>query len=87
MISPEVSEEDLPATLEKLNQFITQKGGSVIGVNQWGKRRLAYPIRHFMEGNYVLTQLKLEPGLVPELEANLSSLDQILRYLVVRTGD
>ena len=84
VINPEVGEEDLPATLEKVNQFITQKGGSIIEVNQWGRRRLAYPINHLMEGNYVLTQFRLEPRFVTGLKENLRSLDQILRYLIIK---
>lgn len=85
--SPEIAEEDIPAEIERVNQFITQKGGVITEVNQWGRRKLAYPIRRFREGNYALTQFKLQPNLTVELEKNLQSSEEILRYLLVRLGE
>ena len=87
IISPEVTDEDIPATLEKMNQSITNKGGSITEVNQWGRRKLAYPIQNFLEGNYVLTQFKMEPKMTAELEANLRLTEEVLRHLLVRLSD
>lgn len=87
IISPEVTDEEVPVTLEKMNQFITDKGGSITEVNQWGRRKLAYPIENFMEGNYVLTQFKMEPKQTAELEASLRLTEEILRHLLVRLSD
>jgi small subunit ribosomal protein S6 len=87
IVSPEVPEEELPSHLDKISEFITNKGGSVTEVERWGKRKLAYPINHFREGNYVLTRLKLEPGMTAELEANLRISEKVLRHLLVRLGE
>jgi len=87
IISPEVAEEEIPATLEKISRFIVERGGSVTEVNQWGGRKLAYPIKNFMEGNYVLTHFKLDPRLTAELEASLGLSEEILRHLLVRLSD
>lgn len=87
IISPEVTDEEVPITLEKMNQFITDRGGSITEVNQWGRRKLAYPIENFMEGNYVLTQFKMEPKQTAELEASLRLSEEILRHLLVRLSD
>ncbi len=87
IVSPEVPEEELPTHLDKISEFITNKGGSVTEVERWGKRKLAYPINHFREGNYVLTRFKLEPGTTAELEANLRISERILRHLLVRLGE
>ena len=87
VFSPEVSEEDLDAEIEKVSGLITQKGGEVVEVNRWGRRRLAYPIRRFREGNYVLTQLKIEPNLAVELDRNLQGLEEILRFLLIRLDE
>ncbi|MFQ5924573.1 MAG: 30S ribosomal protein S6 [Dehalococcoidia bacterium] len=87
VISPEVAEEEIPGTLEKISRFITERGGSITEVNQWGRRKLAYPIKNFMEGNYVLTQFKMEPGLTADLEASLVIPEELLRHLLVRLGD
>ncbi|MBI4300816.1 MAG: 30S ribosomal protein S6 [Chloroflexi bacterium] len=84
IISPEVAEENVPAIVEKVQQFIAGRGGEVTGVNHWGRRKLAYPIRRFTEGNYVLNLIKMDPKLTAELEANLLTSEDILRHLLVR---
>ncbi len=84
IISPEIEEEKFNATIDNISQFITGKGGIISSVEQWGKKRLAYPIEHFMEGNYVLTRFKLKPSLGKELEANLHISEEVLRHLLVK---
>jgi small subunit ribosomal protein S6 len=87
IVSPDVPEEELPTHLDKISEFITNKGGSVTDLERWGKRKLAYPINHFREGNYVLTRFKLEPGTTAELEASLRISEKILRHLLIRLGE
>ena len=87
IISPEVSEEDIPATLDKISRFIVERGGSITEVSQWGRRKLAYPIKNFMEGNYVLTHFKMDSRLTADLEASLRLSEEILRHLLVRLSD
>lgn len=87
IISPEVAEENLAAVTDRVSQFITEKGGTIIEVNHWGRRKLAYPIRRFLEGNYTLTQFRLEPGVTGELKASLSISEEILRHLLVRVDE
>ena len=84
ILSPELSEEEVPSGVERVTELVAQKGGAVSEVDHWGRRRLAYPIRNFMEGNYVLTHIQMEPQSIAELEASLELSDDILRYLVVR---
>ncbi len=84
VISPEVTEEEFEATIDNVGRFITEKGGIVSDIERWGKRRLAYPIRHFVEGSYVLTKFKLKPAFGKELGANLRISEEVLRHLLVR---
>ncbi len=84
IISPEVVDEKLDATIDNVSQFITERGGAVSEVERWGKRRLAYTIKHFMEGSYVLTRFKLKPTSSKELEAKLQISDEVLRHLLIR---
>jgi small subunit ribosomal protein S6 len=84
IISPDVAEEDIPATIDKVSEFVTSRGGEITEIDRWGKRRLAYPINRFREGNYVLSRFKLEPGTTAELEASLQISETILRHLLVR---
>jgi small subunit ribosomal protein S6 len=84
IITPEVVDEALDTTIDNVNKLITERGGTISNAEQWGKRKLAYPIEHFMEGTYVLTQFKLKPALSKELEANLQTSEEILRHLLVK---
>ena len=87
VISPEVAEEDVPSSIEKVSQFITGRGGTIAGVNRWGRRKLAYPIQRHMEANYVVTQFRLDPDQITGLEASLGLAEEVIRHLVVRTDD
>jgi len=84
IISPEVVDEALDTTIDNVNKLITERGGIISNAEKWGKRKLAYPIEHFVEGTYVLTQFKLKPALSKELEANLQTSEEILRHLLVK---
>ena len=84
IISPEVEEETLEATAGSVNQFITGKGGVLSGEERWGKRKLAYPIKRFLEGNYVLSRFKMKPIWSKELEANLQISEEVLRHLLIK---
>ena len=85
VFSPAIAEDGLDAAIEKVSQLITEGGGTPPVIEQWGKRKLAYTIKRFMEGNYVLTRFKLKPGLTRELEANLHISEEILRHLLIRS--
>ncbi len=84
VISPEVAEEEFEAKIENVSRFITGKGGTISNIEKWGKRKLAYPIRRFVEGSYVLAKFKLKPEFGKELEANLRISEEILRHLLIR---
>ncbi|MBI4283051.1 MAG: 30S ribosomal protein S6 [Chloroflexi bacterium] len=86
VINPAVAEEKVEATLDNVSRFISGKGGSVADVQRWGKKRLAYPIKHFVEGNYVLTKFKLPPAFGKELEASLRISEEVLRHLLIKVG-
>lgn len=84
IINPDVTEESIPSVLDKMTQFIGQMGGATIKVDRWGRKKLAYPIKHYTEGEYVVTQFELEPNKAGELKASLRLSDEFLRHLLVR---
>src|SRR4051794_31427183 len=55
ILSPEIGDDAIEASLERLSLGVTSRGGEVTEVNHWGRRRLAYPIKRFLEGNYVVS--------------------------------
>ena len=84
IFNPDVQEEEFPRILGKVNDFIAKFGGTVTETNQWGKRKLAYPIKKKTEGNYVLERVQIEPTALKELDANLKLSEDVLRYLFIR---
>ena len=84
IISPEVEGEVLDTTIDNISQFITERGGTVSEVERWGKKRLAYPIKRFMEGNYVLTRFKSNPAITIRSGASNQTSEEVLRHLLVK---
>ena len=87
IISPELVDDEMPDFITKLSELVDKVGGSVDEVNQWGRRKLAYPIKRSTEGNYVLAKVKMKPALTKELEASLRLSGKILRHLLTRSAD
>ncbi len=87
VIDPELEEEKVSATVDRISQFVTTRGGEVTEVNHWGRRKLAYPIKKRLEGNYIVTHLRLEAAQTAELDAGLRLSEEVLRHLLVKSGD
>ncbi len=87
VLSPTVGDEGFPATIERINGVIQSNGGEIKNVDQWGRRRLAYPIRRNLEGFYAVTHFSAEPTAIRPLEANLDLAEDVLRHLVVKVED
>jgi len=87
VVSPEVDEERLSKIMDKMTQSINSSGGVVEEIKNWGRRKLAYPIRKFMEADYILARFQLMPKSVKELEEEIGASGDILRYLVVKMED
>ena len=79
-------EDDARAeALEKVQNYITRFGGSVLNVDDWGKKKFAYDINKQKEGFYYFIKFQSEDNNCPnELEANVRIMEQAVRYLVVK---
>lgn len=84
IISPEIKDEDFDTTLDKVSRFITERAGTISEVERWGKKKLAYPIKRFTEGNYVLTRFNCKSELSKELESNLQIFEEIVRHILIK---
>ena len=87
ILNPEIGDDAVPNSIQKVEQGITSRGGEITDSNHWGRRRLAYPIKRHMEGNYVVSQVKLDPTTVPELEATLRISEDVIRHLIIRADE
>ena len=70
--------------IAQFQTLMTNNGATVDKVDEWGKRRLAYPINFKNEGYYVLVQFTAAPEFPRELERNLQINENVMRYLVTR---
>jgi small subunit ribosomal protein S6 len=78
-----LTEDQVGEKLEKFHKLITDGGGEITAVDQWGKRQLAYPIKKKTSGTYVVVQFTAEATALPELERALKLDDDLMRYLIV----
>ena len=81
-ISGNLTEEDYKTVCEKFVTLINENATDVT-VNEWGKRRLAYPINYITEGYYVLVNFKSEPTFPLELERVLGITEGVIRYMTL----
>ena len=79
-VSGNLNEEDCKALVEKFVNLVNANATDV-SVNEWGKRRLAYPINYVTEGYYVLVSYKSEPSFPIELDRVFGITEGVLRYM------
>ena len=79
-------EDDARAeALEKVQNYITRFGGSIVNVDDWGKKKFAYDINKQKEGFYYFIKFQSEDNNCPnELESNIRIMESVVRYLVVK---
>lgn len=89
VVDPRVSDEDVTTMIHDYRQMITAGGAEVTGEENWGRRKLAYPINKLTEGKYVLFHISSANGKnsLPEVEHRMRQNDKILRFLTVRTDE
>ena len=84
IVRADIDDEKVQDAVKRVNTLIERSGGAADRTNLWGKRRLAYEVKHQKEGAYVLQDFQLDPDRVPELEASLKITEEVLRHLIVR---
>jgi small subunit ribosomal protein S6 len=84
ILKPDLDDAKVDVTLENIKKVISGRGGTVSDIQKWGKRRLAYPIKHFGEGIYFLFKMQAKANQNKELETNLKISEDILRHLLVK---
>jgi small subunit ribosomal protein S6 len=87
IVKPDLDAANTASLLEKVKELLTSEGGTIIRLDQWGMRRLMYPIRKYREGQYVFILAKLEAPTIIRIEARLRLNEDIIRYLFIRADD
>ena len=84
VIHPRLNADETAAAVANIQSQIEANGGEMLSTDVWGRRRLAYPINHLLEGTYVLMTFRLPPQGAPVVEALLRISEQVIRHLLVR---
>jgi small subunit ribosomal protein S6 len=87
IVRADLEDDKVQDIIKRVNTIIEKAGGTAERTNVWGKRKLAYEVKHQKEGSYVLQDFQIGPDRVPELEAALKITEEVLRHLVVRKPD
>ncbi len=83
IINPDLNVDASKGVVTQLQDLVTKNGGRVDGLQEWGKRRLAYKIKKKNEGNYVIVNFQMDSNQTKKLETALRLNDSLLRYLLV----
>ncbi|MFD2840710.1 30S ribosomal protein S6 [Populibacterium corticicola] len=86
ILSPEIDERAVAATVEKLVAVVPAEGGTVDNTDIWGRRRLAYEIAKKSEGIYAVIDFTATPATTKELERQLGLNESVLRIKVLRAA-
>ena len=86
IVRPDLDEEGVADSVASVKTLVAGQGGEVVKSTMWGKRRLAYEVKHLRDGHYVLANIRLEPTSVSGLERALGIHDTVFRHLLV-SGD
>jgi small subunit ribosomal protein S6 len=81
--TPVLSEEQMKETVKKYIDLLTSKGAEIVYENNWGMRKLAYPIRKKTTGFYYLIEFKAEGSVIADLEIAYKRDERLLRFLTV----
>jgi len=87
IVRPDMAEEDQDKLISTLDQAVTSSGGVVKSVEKMGKRRLAYMVRRFHDGLYMLLTVEGSGGLVHELERRLRVTEPVIKFITVRIDE
>ena len=85
--APTLASEELDGFIDHIQTVVESKNGKVVKVDNWGKKSLAYKIKRFREGYYVVLTIEGDGSAITELERRFRVTDYILRFISVRTDE
>ncbi len=82
--TPVLSDEQMKETVNKFRSILTENGAEIVQNDDWGLRKLAYPIQHKTTGFYYLIEFKAEGAVIDKLETEFRRDERIIRFLTVK---
>lgn len=87
ILRPNLGEEEINNVIDYSQKIISDENGTVIDLNKWGMKKLAYPIKKEIQGYYVFCDYAGTPASVTEVERRFRIDDAVLKYLTIKTAD
>ena len=84
VLSAKLEDEERAAAIEKVTGYITRFGGTVVDIDEWGKKRLAYEIQKMKEAYYYFIHFESDAETPSEIEQRIRIMDNVIRFLCVR---
>jgi small subunit ribosomal protein S6 len=84
IVNPELNEDENKALLQRVQDYLAEADGDVLKKDDWGMRRLAYPIKGHREGHYYLLKFSMDSSNVKEFERRILLADGIIREIIVK---
>ena len=87
IVRPDVEDAEIDKIIETFSGYVTAGGGAVKSVEKMGRRRLAYTVRKFNDGIYILLIVQSPASLIAEIERRLRVSEQVIKFITVRTDE
>jgi small subunit ribosomal protein S6 len=83
IVRPDIDEDAVKNAVESVKSLMENHGGEVVKTTTWGKRRLAYEVNQYRDGNYVIANVRLEGAKIADIERELRIHDAVFRHLLI----
>jgi small subunit ribosomal protein S6 len=87
IITPDANEEEVKKIVESVSGTIKKAKGVVANIDEWGRKKMAYPIKKNLEGYFVFIQAEVDGSVIADLERRLKQMEKVLRYITLRLDD
>lgn len=86
IVDPKLEDQTAQQTIDRYLGIVRDRGGEVVKVDHWGRRKFTYEISHLNEGYYAVANVQAEPEAMTELDRVLRLQDELIRHKIVRPG-
>ena len=87
IITPDANEEEVKKIVESITGTIKKAKGVIENIDEWGRKKMAYPIKKNLEGYFVFMQTEVDGVVIAELERRLKQMEKVLRFITLRLDD
>jgi len=87
IVTPEVNEEEVKKIIESITATIKKAKGVIENLDEWGRKKLSFPIKKNLEGYYVFIQTEVDGAIIADLERRMKQMEKVLRFITLRLDD